>query len=119
MDQAAQRSRVLAEGHGAVELGLEVAAALAASIADQQLRRQQTLAALHALGRANRPDGIQTLLAHGKTGNVYEGDITEPAIGRKEDGKNALDCGNNWRDEGRTLLGALAFVAVGLRSHDC
>ena len=38
---------------------------------------------------------------------VIEGDVTEPAIGREEDRKNAADCRNNWRDEGRTLLGAL------------
>src|SRR5450631_3367392 len=99
MDQPAQLSRVFAEGDGAIELRLEVAAALAPSIADQQLCWQQALTALHALGRTNRPDGIQTLLAYGKTGNVYERNITESAIGREEYGKNALDCGNNWRDE--------------------
>ena len=107
MNQPTQFSRVLSEGDGAVELRLEIAATLAASIADQQLRRQQALATLHALGRANRPDGIQTLLAYGKPGNVYEGDITKPAIGREENRKDAADGGNNWRDEGRTLLGAL------------
>jgi hypothetical protein len=74
------------------------------------LRRQQTLATLHALGLADRPDGIQTLLAHGKTGNVYEEDITEPAIGRKENRKNASNCRNNWRDERRTLLGSSLSV---------
>ena len=87
--------------------GSKLAAALAAPIAHQQLRRQQALAALHALRHANRLDGIQTLLAHRKTRNVYKGNTTEPAIGREEDRKNAADCGNNWRDEEVTLLGAL------------
>jgi hypothetical protein len=90
-----------------VELRLEVAATLAVAIADQQLRRQQALAALHALGRADRPDGIETLLARGYTGNGYEEDVTESAIGGQEGRKNALDCGNNCRDEEPTLLGAL------------
>jgi hypothetical protein len=59
------------------------------------------------LGRPDWTDGIPTLLTNGKTRNIYEGNITEPAIGREEDRKDALDGGNNWRDEGRTLLGAL------------
>ena len=108
MDQPAQRSGILAKRDGAVEFRLEIAASLAASIAHQQLRRQQALAALHTLRRTNGLDGIQTLLAHGKTRNVYEGDTTEPAIGGEENGKNAAYYRNNWRDEGRTLLGALS-----------
>ena len=53
-------------------------------------------------------NGIQTLLTDGQTRDVYEGDTTEPAIGGEEDRKNAADYGNNWRDEGCTLLGALS-----------
>jgi len=59
------------------------------------------------LGRPDWPDGIHTLLTNGKTRNIYEGDITEPAIGRENDRKKASYGGNNWRDEERTLLGAL------------
>jgi hypothetical protein len=51
------------------ELRLEVAATLTVAIAEQQLRRQQALAALHAPGRADRPDAIETLLARGYTAN--------------------------------------------------
>jgi hypothetical protein len=78
------------------------------SIAHQQLRRQEALAALHALRHTNRLDGIQTLPAYGKTGNGYKGDTAEPAIGREEDGKNTAYCRNNRRDKGITLLGALS-----------
>src|SRR5664279_3376598 len=107
MDQPAQRSGIFAERHSAVEFRLEIAAALAVSLAHQQLRGQQPLAALHALRHANRLNGIQTLLAHRKTRNVYKGDTAEPAIGREEDRKNTTYCRNNRRDEGTTLPGAL------------
>jgi hypothetical protein len=107
MDQAAQRSGVLSERHGAIELRLEIAATLAVSIAHQQLGRQKALAALHTLRHTNRLDGIQTLVAYGKTRNGYEGDTAEPAIGREENRKNTAYCRNKRRDEGFTLPGAL------------
>jgi hypothetical protein len=107
MDQTAQRSGVLSERNRAIEFRLEIAATLTVSIAHQQLRRQQALAALHTLRHTNRLDGIQALLAHGKTKNVYKGDAAESAIGREEDGKNTTYCRNNRRDEGFTLPGAL------------
>src|ERR1035441_3621963 len=108
MDETAQRSGILAKRDRAIEFRLEIAAALAVSIAHQQLRRQKALAALHALRRTNRLNGIQTLLAYGKTRNVDEGDAAEAAIGREEDRKNTAYYRNNRRDEGFALPGALS-----------
>jgi len=107
MDETAQRSGILAKRDRAIEFRLEIAAALAVSIAHQQLRGQEPLTALHTLRHANRLNGIQTLLAHGKTRNAYKGDAAEPAIGREEYRKNTTYCRNNRRDEGITLPGAL------------
>jgi hypothetical protein len=107
MDQTAQRSGVLSERNRAIKFRLEIAAALAMSIAHQQLRRQQALAALHTLRRMNRLDGIQALPAYGEARNVYQGDTAESAIGREEDRKNTTYCRNNRRDKGITLPGAL------------
>jgi hypothetical protein len=107
MDETAQRSGVFSERNRAIEFRLEIAATLAVSIAHQQLRRQEALAALHTLRRTDRLDGIQALPAHGKARNIYEGDTAEPAIGREEDRKNTTYYRNNRRDEGFTLPGAL------------
>jgi|SRR5664279_2060853 len=107
MDQTAQRSGVLSERNRAIEFRLEITAPLAVSVAHQQLRRQQSLAALHALRRTYRLNGIQTLLAHGETRDVHKGDTAEPAIGREEDRKNTTYSRDNRRDEGTTLFGAL------------
>ncbi len=46
-------------------------------------------------------------MAHGQARNVNEGETTELAIRGEEYGENATCYGNNWRDEGETLLGAL------------
>jgi hypothetical protein len=59
------------------------------------------------LRRPNGFDGIEAVFADRKTGNIYERDATEPAIGGEEDGKNAADYGCQWRDEGKTLIAAL------------
>jgi len=106
MDETTQRPGILPKRDSAIELRLEIAATLATSVAYQQLRWQQALAALYALWRTNGPNGIQTLRAYRKTRNVYEGDTAEPAIGGEKNRENALYCRHNRRDEGRTLLGA-------------
>ena len=107
MHQTAKSACVFAERNGACELGLAIATVLATAVAHQQLRRKQPLAALNTLRHAYRFDRIQTFLADGKTGDVYERDTTEPAIGGEKDRKNAASYGQEWRDEERTLLGAL------------
>jgi|SRR6516162_4725039 hypothetical protein len=107
MDQATQSSFGLCEGHGALEIRIEVAPTMAASVAHLQLRRQEAFAALQALRRSNRLAGTPTLLTNGETGDMYEGDTTEPAIGGEKPRKNTADDRNNWRDEECTLLGAL------------
>jgi hypothetical protein len=107
MDESTQGSRIFAKRDCSIEIGLEFTAALAASVADKQLRRKQALAALYALRRAYGFDRIQTLLAHRKARDIYERDTTEPAIGGEEDRENAADYSHHWRDEGQTLLGAL------------
>jgi len=59
------------------------------------------------LGSPDGFDGVQAFAAYGETGDVYERNTTESAIGGKEDRKNAAYCGHHWRDEEWTLLGAL------------
>ena len=108
VDQSPQRFGVLAKRHGAIELGLELMATMAAAVAHQQLRRQQPFAALKALWSTNRLDRIEAILTNWKPGDVgVEGEATEPAIGGKENRENAADYGQQRRDEGGTLLGAL------------
>ncbi len=107
VDQSPQRFGVLAKRHGAIELGLELMATAAAAVAHQQLRRQQPVAALKALWSTNRLDRIETISTNGKPGDVGEGETTEPAIGGKENRENAASYGQQRRDEGSTLLGAL------------
>ena len=82
-------------------------ASSAASIAHQKLGRQQALTTLNALRRANGLQRRQTVLTHGQARNVYKGKTTELAIGGEKYGEDTACYGNNWRDEGRTLLGAL------------
>jgi hypothetical protein len=106
VDQSPQRFGVLAKRHGAIELGLELMATLAAAVTHQQLRRQQPFA-LKALWSTNRLDRIETILTNWKPGDVGEGETTEPAIGGKENRENTADYGQQRRDEGSTLLGAL------------
>ena len=107
MDQATPSSFVLSEGDGAPEIRIEVTATMAASVAHEQLLRQEAIAALHALRRSNRFDGTQTLLTSGETRDVYEGDTTELAIGGEKDRKSNADSRANWRDEEWTLVDAL------------
>jgi hypothetical protein len=106
-NHTAQCSSVLSEGDGPFEIRIEIAATMAASVARQQLPGQESFAALHALRCTNRFDGTQNLLTSGETGDVNEGDTTEPAIGGGKDRKNTADDRNNWRDEEWTLPGAL------------
>jgi hypothetical protein len=64
VDQSPQRFGVLAKRHGAIELGLELMATVAAAVAHQQLRRQQPFAALKALWSTNRLHRIETILTN-------------------------------------------------------
>ena len=107
MNQPAQAALVFAEGDGARELRLEVAAVLAAAIAHQQLRAEQAIAANYALRRAHRHDGGKTFGTDRNPGNVIERSVAEPAIRREEDGKNVAQEGLQRRENHGTLLGAL------------
>jgi hypothetical protein len=62
---------------------------------------------LHALRHTDGLNRVQTLFANGETRNVAEGNAAETAIRGEEDGKDASNYGQDWRDERNTLLGAL------------
>ena len=103
MNQATQRSLVLAEGERAIECRLVIAAADAAAVAHQQLGAGQAIAAQDALRCANRMDLGEAFLADRKSGNVDQGSATETAIRRKENGKNAVKEGIESRNNHCTL----------------
>ncbi|MDR3747903.1 MAG: hypothetical protein P4M04_07100 [Acidobacteriota bacterium] len=66
---------------------------MTASIAHKQLRADQAIAADDTLLTANRLDGRQTFGTDRNAGNVVEGSIAKPAIGREEDRKKTAQKG--------------------------
>jgi hypothetical protein len=107
MNEAAQASIIFTERHGASELRLEVAAAVATAVAHQQLRAGEAVAAKYALWRAYRLNGLKTFGANRDPGDVVERSAAESAIRGEKDGKNVSQQGLQGRDEDGTLLGAL------------
>ena len=107
MHQTTKAAFVFPEGDGTRELRLTVAAVLAAAIPHQQLCAEQAIAANHALRLAHGRDSGETFRANRNPGNVIEGRVAEPAIGREKDGKNVAQKALQRRENHGALRGAL------------
>jgi len=107
MDQIAKTTRVLTIGNCPFKLGRIVAAGMALAVADEQLSRNQPLAAENTLRKVNARQRIKTFGTDRQTGERNQGCFAKPAIGGEENREKAANNFLEGRDEAWTLLGAL------------
>ena len=81
MNEVAQTCFVFAIGDGAIKVRGILTTGLALSVADEQLRGSQTLAAKHALGKPDGRKGIEAFRTDRQTADGNQRSTTETAIG--------------------------------------
>src|SRR5271157_630898 len=106
MDQVAKTTCVFAVRNCSLELRRKIPARMALTIADEQLSRNQPLAAENTLRKVNALQRIKTFGTDRQTGERNQGSFAKPAIRREENCEKAANNFLEGRDEARTLLGA-------------